>query len=141
MNHEKRKTIGVFIDWIESAYHIEFISALEEAAQNFNVNLLTLVGGALNSPQIHEALCNVIYRFINKNNVDGIILASGVLGHYCTKEELLDFCSLMIAKLIIAPQKMLEKIADFLPLLLIIQHNGKSNNKKYVKNQPISIIL
>ncbi|MBN2439794.1 MAG: substrate-binding domain-containing protein, partial [Spirochaetales bacterium] len=92
MNSEKRKTIGVFIDWIESAYHIEYISALEEAAHKHQVNLLTMVGGALNSPQIHEALCNVIYRFINKNNVDGIIVTSGVLGHYCSEEDLIRFC-------------------------------------------------
>ncbi|MBN2531745.1 MAG: substrate-binding domain-containing protein [Spirochaetales bacterium] len=92
MTIKKRKTIGLFIDWVESAYHIEFISALEEATRNHQVNLLTLVGGAINSPQIHEALCNIIYSFVNKENVDGIIIAAGMLGHYCSRDDLVQFC-------------------------------------------------
>ncbi|MBN2533631.1 MAG: substrate-binding domain-containing protein [Spirochaetales bacterium] len=92
MKSKKRKKIGLFIDWIESPYHIELISNLEAAAQKLGVNLLTFVGGALHSPQKYEALCNGIYDFVEKNTVDGILLAAGSLGHYCSSGDLVQFC-------------------------------------------------
>ena len=92
MKRKKRKTIGVCIDWIESPYHIELISALEERARQLDVNLLSIVGGALHSSQKFEASCNVIYDFINNRNTDGILIASGSLGHYCSSTELVQFC-------------------------------------------------
>ncbi|MBN2442619.1 MAG: substrate-binding domain-containing protein [Spirochaetales bacterium] len=92
MKTKNRKTIGVFIDWIESSYHIELISAIETTAHELGVNILTMIGGALNSSQKFEALCNIIYDFVNYKNVDGILIASGSLGHYCSEEELIQFC-------------------------------------------------
>lgn len=93
MEPNKRKTIGVFIDWIESPYHIELITGLEIAAHRLGVNLLTFVGGAINSPQKFVAPCNVLYEFTDKDNVEGILLAAGSLGRYCSSDELVQFCN------------------------------------------------
>ncbi|MBN2442618.1 MAG: substrate-binding domain-containing protein [Spirochaetales bacterium] len=92
MKLKKRLTIGVFIDWIENSYHINLISTIEEAALSLDINLITIVGGAIHSSQKFEALCNAIYDFAHSDNVDGILIASGSLGHYCSSQELVEFC-------------------------------------------------
>lgn len=79
MKPEKRKIIGVCIDWIESPYHIKLITELEMTAKYLGINLLTFVGGALHSPKRFEAHCNGIYDFVERDTVDGILLVSGSL--------------------------------------------------------------
>jgi DNA-binding LacI/PurR family transcriptional regulator len=50
----KRATIGFFIDWIENPYQDSLYSGIKDRAQERDINLLTFVGGAIESPRKHE---------------------------------------------------------------------------------------
>jgi DNA-binding LacI/PurR family transcriptional regulator/signal transduction histidine kinase len=88
---EHRPTIGLVIDWIENHYQVNLLNGIESAAKKRDANLITFVGGAYKSPRIHEVSRNMIYNFIDKNNVDGLIITQGTVGHYCTQMESYEF--------------------------------------------------
>ena len=86
-------TIGFLIDWISSANHIELVLSLEEAAKKAGVNLLTIMGGALNSPKIYEAKSNYLYTNPKDIPIDGLIIESGLLGLYSNYFQMKEFIS------------------------------------------------
>ncbi|MCW8966252.1 MAG: substrate-binding domain-containing protein, partial [Candidatus Pacearchaeota archaeon] len=73
----KRKTIGFFIDWVENPYQCSLYSGIKDRAKEKDVNLLAFVGGAIESPRRHEQLRNTIYKVVNKDNIDGLVISSG----------------------------------------------------------------
>ncbi len=89
----KKKNINVafLIDWISSPYHIELVCGLEEACRNENVNLITFIGGCLNSPKNYDLKSNYIFDLISADYIDGIIIESGLQGLYSTKDEIAGF--------------------------------------------------
>ncbi len=87
----KNYTFGLLIDWIENPYHLSLLNGIVESSQKHNVNLLSFVGGAINSNRIHEIPRNIIYEYANKRNVDGIIMLTGSIGHFCSSTELEDY--------------------------------------------------
>jgi DNA-binding LacI/PurR family transcriptional regulator len=94
MNKNKispRYTIGIIIDWIENHYQINLLSSIENATKRKNINLITYVGGAYKSPRAHELPCNLIYNFVDKKRVDGLLISTGTVGHFCTNDDLLEF--------------------------------------------------
>ncbi|MBN2737974.1 MAG: substrate-binding domain-containing protein [Spirochaetales bacterium] len=93
MKQKHRPTVGFAIDWIENYYQEKLLYGVKQAAKERDVNLLCFVGGALNSPRSHEVSRNSIYRFISKENLDGLVIASGPIGIFSTIEELSRFCS------------------------------------------------
>ncbi|MBN1699548.1 MAG: substrate-binding domain-containing protein [Spirochaetales bacterium] len=91
MKRHKRITIGFFIDWIENPYQCSLYSGIKEKALEKDVNLLTFIGGAIESPRKHEHLKNSIYRVVNKDNVDGLVVSSGSVSHFVNPEEFSGF--------------------------------------------------
>ena len=87
----KRKTIGFFIDWIENPYQCSLYSGIKDRARERDINLLTFVGGAVESPRKHEYLRNTIYKVVNKDNIDGLIISSGSVSRFVNEEQFLDF--------------------------------------------------
>lgn len=88
---KKQPVYLFFIDWISSPYHIELVAGLEEAAAKKGISLITAVGGALNSPKSYEKGSNFLYDLLGPLEPEGIIIESGFIGQYITKEELLEF--------------------------------------------------
>ncbi|MBN1215091.1 MAG: LacI family DNA-binding transcriptional regulator [Candidatus Lokiarchaeota archaeon] len=103
-------TIGFFIDWISSANHIELILSLEEAAKKAGVNLLTIMGGALNSPKIYEAKSNKLYNNPKDIPIDGLIIESGLLGLYCNYLQMKEFISRFNHIPVVSLSKKIESI-------------------------------
>ncbi|HEQ71416.1 MAG TPA: hypothetical protein ENN69_02915, partial [Spirochaetia bacterium] len=86
-----RPTLGLIIDWLENPYQVQQLEGIEKAAIKNDVNLITFIGGAYKSPRFHEASRNMIYKFIDKRNVDGLIVSMGSVAHFCNQLEFSDF--------------------------------------------------
>ncbi|MBN2534331.1 MAG: substrate-binding domain-containing protein [Spirochaetales bacterium] len=91
MNTRKRKTIGFFIDWIENPYQCDLFSGIKDRALEKDVNLLTFVGGAIESPRKHEHLRNSIYQLAHKDNIDGLVILSGSVSRFVQRERFSSF--------------------------------------------------
>ncbi|MBN2442803.1 MAG: substrate-binding domain-containing protein [Spirochaetales bacterium] len=88
---KKRPTIGFLTDWVESSYHLPILAGINEKAIELDVNILTFVGGAINSPHNYEKLRNIIYQFATSRTIDGLIISTGSIGHYITDVQLTEF--------------------------------------------------
>lgn len=83
------KNIAFFVDNIEENYFKILTNAIDKAATTHNVNLIIVLGGALNSTKDDQ----LIYDLITNKNVDGIIMSSGSLSKNATADYLQDFIS------------------------------------------------
>ena len=54
---DKKYNIAVLVDWISSPYHVELLAGLEDAACKNNMNIITFVGGSINSPKRYQFCC------------------------------------------------------------------------------------
>jgi len=68
-------------------------NGISHAAKAHNLNLVSFIGQALRTPSLDEAQHNTIYNLVSTHQIDGLILMSGIIGSYSTKEELDAFCS------------------------------------------------
>ncbi|MBN2442779.1 MAG: substrate-binding domain-containing protein [Spirochaetales bacterium] len=90
---QNRPTIGLFIDWAENPYHIRLIAGITNQACKKDINLFTFVGGCIHSTRGWEKPRNIIYEFVKGNTLDGLIISSGSIGHYCTTEDIKEFAN------------------------------------------------
>jgi putative nucleotidyltransferase with HDIG domain len=86
-----RLAIGVLTDWVDSRYQANLLRGVFDYAREHGVNALCFEGGAINSNREYESNCNTIYDLVGRENVDGLIVFSAPVGHFCTVEEMEDF--------------------------------------------------
>ena len=80
--------IGIVINNLISDYEKEFLSGVSKFCEENNCVPLLFPIGELNSPYFpFEYQQKIISSLITKNNVDGIIIASAILGNHVTKDE------------------------------------------------------
>ena len=87
------------IGFINSSIHYPWaeyqLSGLISAAENLGVNLCVIPGGRLNSPYPDEKQQNFIYKALNYQSLDGIIIwGAGLIDDYNTTEEITKFIEL-----------------------------------------------
>ena len=87
-----RKTIALLADGYSSEYSIQIRNAVAREAQRRNVNLLSFAGVRLGAPSPIEATQNRLYDWVSSQRVDGIVLVSSTLGHYCGAPGLEALC-------------------------------------------------
>lgn len=87
-NKSQRLTIGVLFDYFTEKYQNGIWNGIVKAANNLDVNLLFYVGGDIDSPYIHHAPRNLVYKLVNLDNLDGIIVMSATIGNYIRKNRL-----------------------------------------------------
>ncbi|MBN1410549.1 MAG: GGDEF domain-containing protein [Spirochaetales bacterium] len=85
----KRKTIGFFIDTINSPYEYILYNGVNSAARKLGMNLVTFLGDMIEKPG--ECLKNKVYYLANKNMLDGIIFSTGTLSYTEGAETASDF--------------------------------------------------
>lgn len=78
-NKKNRPTIGLLIDDLSLGYQQAVWRGVVEGTNEKDVNLITLVGAALDDPNGYSQQANVIYDLISKKNLDGLIIMSGAL--------------------------------------------------------------
>ncbi len=88
-----RLTIGLLGAEIEESYQADVSQGVLQAAQEHDLNVFYVVGGALRSPNGFEAQGNVLYDLVSQTAVDGLVILSGAIGNYLSAGEIHDFCA------------------------------------------------
>ncbi len=72
-------TFGILIDWAYSGYHQNVLAGIMDFAESSQINLVCFITGRLNSPDPWEEKKNLLFDFIFKNRIDGLIVLSDSL--------------------------------------------------------------
>jgi len=137
----RRYNIGLLIE-VEGTVDIEgykttLRAGISEKAEELDVNIICFAGGALlRSPyNLNENQRNIVYRFVNSKNVDGLIIIS-TIGSYTKRKEFENFLLLYkdIPKVIVGennknyPSIMIDnkKGMEELVAHLLVEHKCKN---------------
>ncbi|MBN1410501.1 MAG: substrate-binding domain-containing protein [Spirochaetales bacterium] len=88
----QRKTYAVFINSTDSQFHTDILSGITDYAGEKDVNLLIYSGEELKSVFTVRRSRNIIYNFVDKTKVDGILFFSYLITGRVDREELIQFC-------------------------------------------------
>jgi DNA-binding LacI/PurR family transcriptional regulator/signal transduction histidine kinase len=88
----KRKTIGLLINDIDSSYQTYFWLNVKQAAEELDCNLIAFEGRTLREYDYVGEQHHIVYSFVDKENLAGIIIASSTVGSYISHEEFIKFC-------------------------------------------------
>ena len=88
-----RKTVGVFLAQISRVWGTEFMAGLEQAAEEYDVNLVCFVGGKPSSLMTPGQLQNSygLYDLVKPDQFDGLILAADI-AHGLSAKDIKAFC-------------------------------------------------
>jgi PAS domain S-box-containing protein len=89
---DSRPTIGLLTRGISDEFSGPVWKGVADVARERDVNLVGFVGGMLGSPHGFEAQGNILYNLAGAGNVDGLLIWTGILGHYVGPEEMQNFC-------------------------------------------------
>jgi sigma-B regulation protein RsbU (phosphoserine phosphatase) len=89
---KKRSTIGFLTHSISDSYGRPLLAALLNAANKYDTNLICYVGNDYKVKRGYEEQGNIVYNFIDKKNVDGIIFSGGAISNYISDREFNEFC-------------------------------------------------
>ncbi len=88
---KKRYTIALQVIQMDYGYGSMLWQGAADAAEKRDVNLILFPGHALNTPRKFERQNNIIYQFINNNNVDAFIMISTLLANFIQKDDFKKF--------------------------------------------------
>lgn len=77
---KNRKTIGLMINCLDGNYLTHFWFMLKKAAEKLDCNLIVYEGRVLNADLDHIKKHTIVYGFIDKKRIDGLIVTSTVIG-------------------------------------------------------------
>jgi len=89
---KKRKTLGLIINDIDGNYHRFLWLSFKKAADEMDCNLLVFEGRSLGYTDIVENQHHIVYSFIEKGKLDGLIITSPTISSNITYDEFLKFC-------------------------------------------------
>ena len=89
----RRRVVGVLVDNLSGDYQEGILRGATAEGVERDINILAIIGGALQSPFPADLAQNAIYQRIKKGPIDGVIIGTGCVGTYCGTEYLADFCS------------------------------------------------
>ncbi|HEX2952619.1 MAG TPA: substrate-binding domain-containing protein [Bacillota bacterium] len=87
---KRRKIIGILMDWA-AEYQMRIVFGAVEAAKKFDVNVVAVEGGCIESPLVYESQRNGLYQLVNQRNVDAIIVLSASINRYADHAQLKRF--------------------------------------------------
>lgn len=97
MTDRKRINVGLFINSLYNDYSTLVCKGAVAAAEDLDVNLLLVPGREINAQWSVEVLNkyeyqnNTIYSYINKNNIDVLIMSLGTFAIFLSEQEIQDF--------------------------------------------------
>jgi signal transduction histidine kinase/DNA-binding LacI/PurR family transcriptional regulator len=110
-----RPTIGLLTSSISFDYLPLGLQGVIDTTRKRDVNLLCFVGGLLRSPQAFDSQSNILYDLIDAERVNGLIVWTGALDWYVSREEILDFCKGFHPLPIVSIETALAGIPSLLP--------------------------
>ena len=118
---QKRPTIGLLCNELNSEFITQLVWSAAEAAQRADINLLCFVGGALRDNRGEKLPSNVIYDLVGEQRVDGLLVMANFMGTFVGQDE-------MISR-VFAPYKPLPTISIGLtvgdyPSILVDNYQG-----------------
>ncbi len=90
-NKSKRPTIAFQISTLTDTYCSALWPGVADVAREKDVNLIIFMGHPINYPNGYFYQKNIIYEFINRNNVDAFIMTSGILISYVKMDIFKEF--------------------------------------------------
>ncbi|MBN1409225.1 MAG: substrate-binding domain-containing protein [Spirochaetales bacterium] len=116
-----RPTIGILTSIFRNmGYPGQLFMGIIEAAEERDINLVLLPGHAINSPYRLDYQSNVIYSFVTGNDLDGLVLASGILGNFVDRERFEKF----YRALPVIPTVSIGKEIEGLPSITVDNKSG-----------------
>ncbi len=91
MTH-RRLRIALLFDSLISEYAVQLSRAVERAATLRDVSIVVVMGQPVGDPAAAAATQNQIYELVGQHCVDGIIIVSSTIGHYCGVDGLVALC-------------------------------------------------
>ncbi len=110
---KKRYTIGYILSSMHFPWAEEQLSGAMSCAENRGINLCIIPGGRLSSPDPEEKQQNFIYRALNYEQLDGMIIWGSGLEDFINQDELESFVEPFKSK----PVVMLEHPVSGCPLI------------------------
>jgi DNA-binding LacI/PurR family transcriptional regulator/signal transduction histidine kinase/CheY-like chemotaxis protein len=92
---KRRKTIAVLVDYIDfvcGGYETQTRRVFHRVCSNLDINLLLVAGRAINDPTRGSQGHNAIYRCLDRERVDGVIVLSANLASYGGLEPIHALC-------------------------------------------------
>ncbi|MBN1699690.1 MAG: substrate-binding domain-containing protein [Spirochaetales bacterium] len=86
-------TIGFFGPRLDAQYQIILWKGITEKAKEEGVNLIYFPGEKIDSDEAFESQANIVYKLAGKDNIDGLIVLSNIIGVYLKKNEMKEFCA------------------------------------------------
>lgn len=78
-----RRKIALLVDSVSSDYAALLHRAVQRAANARDVEILTFTGLRVGANELLEATQNRIYELVSPARVDGVIVVSALVAHYC----------------------------------------------------------
>jgi len=88
----RRRVVGVLVDNLSGDYQEGILRGATAEGVESDINILAVIGGALQSPFPADLAQNAIYQRIRKGPIDGVIVGAGCVGTYCGTKYLEAFC-------------------------------------------------
>ncbi len=120
MQGNRRRTIGLLTNQLEGEYHSMLWRTVNSTLTVLDANLIVYSGKCLRSNFYFEAQENVLYDMVDLDMLDGVLLSSGSLGNYTTREEYAAFARKYAAKPVVSISMPIEGI----PAICVENKNG-----------------
>jgi DNA-binding LacI/PurR family transcriptional regulator len=84
--------IGFVVDWIDEFYQTTVLKGAAQVAESNGAELIVLPGGVIGAEHDHGASRNGLYRLIQADCYDGLVLMTGTLGNARGLDVSKDIC-------------------------------------------------
>ncbi|TYQ12834.1 UNVERIFIED_CONTAM: DNA-binding LacI/PurR family transcriptional regulator [Acetivibrio alkalicellulosi] len=124
---KKRKTIGVMINGLDGNYLTYFWIMVKKAAEKFDCNLIVYEGRALQYNKESNGKHSIVYGFVDKNRIDGLIMTSSAILSFVDEKNYDKFCN----RYKDIPKISIGKVIPYATSLLI---NNKEGMRSLIKH-------
>lgn len=93
MIHARRRPrIALIVNFLDSAYQMSLRMAIGRATSKRGVDLIVVIGRALDHEDENERALNVAYDWLTPSSVDGVIIAAAAISKYSGSEGIARLC-------------------------------------------------
>jgi phosphoserine phosphatase RsbU/P len=91
----RRPRIALIVNFLDSAYQMSLRTAIGRVAARRGIDLLVVIGRALDHVDENERALNVIYGWLTRQSVDGAIVVAAAISNYVGNDGVAQFCRVL----------------------------------------------